>query len=172
MRFELGEGDGGHTRVAVKGECSMGAGLTIHPAGTWFGVAQQTCDLEARFVIAVQCERVKVYIGAQQHGTAVPLGVHHKDHTQIAWALDMGDDLGIEHDVVIVRLKLRKAREVSPVHLAVVGLGASWAGALWPMGERAPMGIRTHLANLAASYSPDTTEHLLLAVLAIGDDIA
>jgi hypothetical protein len=34
----------------------------------------------------------------------------------MALELDMVDDLVIEHDVVILSLKLRKARAVSPVH--------------------------------------------------------
>jgi hypothetical protein len=79
------------------------------------------------------------------------LGIDHKYYAQVTLKLDLVDNLVIEHHGVIFGLKRFKAREVVPVHLAVIRLGAPWSKAFWPLGEIAQMGIDSSFAHLVSS---------------------
>src|SRR6266545_6881168 len=63
-RFKRSEGHGAQTRVEVKVAFGLRAGLPIGQAGQLFAVAKQTLDLEARFVIPGERQRIQVDIRA------------------------------------------------------------------------------------------------------------
>ena len=58
------------------------------------------------------------------------------------------------------------------MHLAVVWLRTARAGTWRTIREITEVGITAPLANLMEGYGPDTIEECLLAVIAIGDDVA
>jgi hypothetical protein len=58
-------------------------------------------NLAARFVIAIERERVQIDIRAKEYGTPVALGVDYEHHMEIALELDMVNDLMIQHDVIV-----------------------------------------------------------------------
>src|SRR5215813_5840881 len=88
-RFKLSEGHGAQTRVEVKVEFGLRASLTIGQAGKLFAVAKQKLDLEARFVIPVERQRIQVDIRAKEHRIPVVLGVHHDHHQKVTFKLHM-----------------------------------------------------------------------------------
>src|ERR671926_72667 len=95
-RFKLSEGHSAQTRVEVKVEFGLRAGLTIGQARKLFAVAKQKLDLEARFVVAVERQRIQVDIRAKEHRIPVVVGVHHTHHQKVTSKLHMVDHLMIQ----------------------------------------------------------------------------
>lgn len=75
--------------------------MAIGQARKLLGVSTQKRNLEARFVLAIERERVQIDIRAQEYGTPVALGVDDEPHMEIAWELDMVNALMIQHDVIV-----------------------------------------------------------------------
>ena len=110
MRFELGKGHGTQTGIEVEIEFGFGAGLAIAQSGELFGVAKEKFDLETRFVIAVELQRVEVDIRAEKDNIPVALGVDHDHHLEVALQLYMVEHLMVQHDVLVFGTQALKAR--------------------------------------------------------------
>ena len=134
-----------------------------------FGIANQNRDVAACFVLALHGERVEVHIGTTEHGTSVPLGVHHQHSTEMTLKLDMVDDLRIQHDTRVLGGQGLTPREVAPAPLAVRRLRAARARMFGPPLERAQMRVSTPLTALMEPESPDTPKELWFPGIAVGD---
>jgi hypothetical protein len=99
-------------------------------------------------------------------------GVDHEHDAAVALALARVEPLRIEHDTVSFGLHFCKPCEVVPGHLAVIGFGTAWPGAWRSLVERAEIGVEAQCADVLKPQGTDSSEALLLTVIAIGDDLA
>ena len=77
-----------------------------------------------------------------------------------------------EYAMVIFRFNFFKSREGVPVHFAVIGFGTAWTRAFGSLVESAESGVEAQFANVREPQLTDTPAAFLLAVIAIGDDVA
>ena len=125
MPFQFSETRSGQTRIEMKVQLRFGTSLAIHQAGELLTVTKEKLNLETGFVKTIQRERLQSDIGAKKHYISLGVGIDDNDHLEIPFQLHMIEHLIIEHGVLIFGLQARKARQIAPIHLAVVGLLAA-----------------------------------------------
>ena len=94
---------------------------------------------------------------------------HH--YLEITFQLHMVEHSMVQNDVLVFGIEAIKARYVTPVDLAIVGLLAAWTWAFGSLVAITQMGIGSQLANLMELQGSHTRNKFLFAVRAIGDDI-
>jgi hypothetical protein len=163
-RFELGNGHRTHTGIAVQSAFGLCAGLAIAHTGQVFGVAQEQRALQTRLVRALAPLGLAVDIRAEAHGIAVALGLDHAHPLAMTLPLPVVAPLMVQHAGLVGGSEALKARYGAPVDLAIVGLLASWPGALGTLRERAPMGIGSPLAHRLERQAPHASDACRFAV--------
>ncbi len=130
-RLQLCEAHGAQTRMQMTAPRVSRARLAIVQARKLCGVAEQTFDLEARFVIPVDRLGGQRDIRAEEQG--IPAGGQVAHHHQVAMTLSLGmiDHLRVACAVGITRIELLKMRQMADVDFPVVGFGASRASPAW-----------------------------------------
>jgi hypothetical protein len=101
--FEFGQGDRRQTGGAMALQFGLRPCLTVTQTRQLLGVAEETCDLAPRFVIARDGRRRHVDLRAQEQRRTVGGGIDDFDHAPIALALPMMEHLRIEYDALVAR---------------------------------------------------------------------
>jgi hypothetical protein len=170
--FEGGERHRAQTGLEVKVALGLRTRLTGGQTGNLFGVSEPTLDVEPRFVITGNGQGVQVSGGTQEHSLPVACGGDHEPNAEVALERARVEHLMREHESILFGLNFVKPREGVPVHLAVIGVGTAWTGALQSLVEIAEMGVEAQWANWLKPQGTDTPEAFLCAVITIGDDVA
>jgi hypothetical protein len=67
--FQLGKGHSHQAHLDMESQLGLRAGLAVAQTRKLFGLTEQACNLEARFVIAIEACRGEIDVGAQERST-------------------------------------------------------------------------------------------------------